>query len=113
MLFMPRPKGVPKTGGRSKGTPNKATAEIRAAAAKLCPAMLRILAKIARSEKTEEKVRVDAARHILEYGAGKPTEMHEYSGPNADPIPASIDIQERIRAITDRLLNRAEGIRIS
>lgn len=28
---MPRPKGIPKTGGRAKGTPNKATARSREA----------------------------------------------------------------------------------
>ena len=28
---MPRPKGIPKTGGRAKGTPNKATKTIREA----------------------------------------------------------------------------------
>lgn len=26
---MPRPKGIPKTGGRKRGTPNKNTAEVR------------------------------------------------------------------------------------
>lgn len=29
---MPRPKGLPKTGGRKKGTPNKVTREAREAA---------------------------------------------------------------------------------
>lgn len=28
---MARPKGLPKTGGRKKGTPNKSTAQIKAA----------------------------------------------------------------------------------
>jgi hypothetical protein len=30
---MPRPKGLPKTGGRQRGTPNKVTTEFREAAA--------------------------------------------------------------------------------
>jgi hypothetical protein len=28
---MPRPKGLPRTGGRAKGTPNKLTADVREA----------------------------------------------------------------------------------
>lgn len=28
---MPRPKGLPRTGGRKKGTPNKLTADVREA----------------------------------------------------------------------------------
>lgn len=103
--------GKQKTGGRQKGTPNKATSQVRAAAAKLCPEMLKVLAKIARSEKSEDKDRIDAATTILQYGAGKPTEMVEHSGPDGDPIPVSMDVTARIASITERLRNRVTPAR--
>ena len=56
MLFTPLKEGVPKTGGRRKGTPNKAMAEeIRAAAAELLLATLRTWRRSRVREKTEEK----------------------------------------------------------
>jgi len=92
--------------GRPKGSPNKSTAAIRAQALKLCPEMLRILAKMARSEDTGEAVRKDCAFIVIQYGAGKPKEMVEHSGPEGGPIPVSVDVKERIAAITERVRNR-------
>jgi hypothetical protein len=94
-----------KTGGRQKGTPNKATAKLKEQATKLCPEMLRILGKLARNEKIDAKVRKDAATTILEFVISKPKELHEHSGPDGDPIPVSVDVHDRIRAITERLRN--------
>jgi integrase len=54
-----------KTGGRQVGTPNKATAEIRALAQSLAPAALAELARLA-SEATSEAARVAACVHLLD-----------------------------------------------
>jgi hypothetical protein len=97
-----------KSGGRQKGTPNKSTAAIRAAALTLCPEMLRTLAKLARSEKTPPNVRVDAATTILHYGCGKPKEMHEHSGPEggAIPVAADVNVHDKLESLADRLVDR-------
>ena len=97
-----------KTGGRKKGTPNAVTAQVRAAAGKKCAEAIRILMKLAKSEKTDAKVRHDCCETILAYGAGKPVEMHEHSGPDGDPIPVSVDVYERIKAVAGRLARRLE-----
>jgi len=62
-----------KTGGRQAGTPNKATAEIRALAQSLAPAALAELARLA-SEATSEAARVSACMHLLDRAYGKPTQ---------------------------------------
>lgn len=93
--------------GRPKGSKNKSTATIRAAALQLCPEMLCILAGMARSKKTAEAVRRECAIAVLQYGVGKPTEMHVHSGPEGGPIPVSVDVKQRIIAITERVRSRA------
>lgn len=62
-----------KTGGRKKGTPNKATAEIKAAAQLHGPAAIAELAKLMRKHRSG-MVRVAAAREILDRGYGKATQ---------------------------------------
>jgi hypothetical protein len=85
-----RPRGYPKSGGRAKGTPNKSTADIKAAALELCPEMLGVLAKLARSAEAEN-VRKDAAIAVLQWGVGKPRETHEHSGPDGGNIPVGLE----------------------
>lgn len=63
-----------KTGGRSKGTPNKATAEIKAAAQLYGEEALSVLAKIMRNTKAAPQARVAAVKEILDRGYGKPTQ---------------------------------------
>jgi hypothetical protein len=96
--------------GRQKGTPNKSTAAIRAASLRLCPEMIRTLAKIARSEKTPPNVRVDAATTILHYGVGKPKEMHEHAGPDGGAIPVAADVKvhDKLGSLVERLIDRLE-----
>ena len=62
-----RPKGYPKTGGRQKGTPNKATAARAAeiAAAGLTP--LDFMLKVMRDENELPDVRLDAAKAAAPY----------------------------------------------
>ena len=62
-----RPKGYPKTGGRQKGTPNKATAARAAeiAASGLTP--LDYMLKVMRDEDEAPDVRLDAAKAAAPY----------------------------------------------
>lgn len=69
-----------KTGGRVKGTPNKATADIKAAASKHGPEMIRILASIARSKKQPPQARTAAAVALLDRGFGKPAQELQHTG---------------------------------
>lgn len=60
-----------KTGGRSKGTPNKVTAEIRAIALVEGPVAFDRLVKLSTSAESEA-VRLAACREILDRAYGKP-----------------------------------------
>ncbi len=59
-----------KTGGRTKGTPNKATAEIKALAQKYTEASMKELGRIA-LEGTSETARVAAIKEIFDRGYGR------------------------------------------
>jgi hypothetical protein len=65
--------GTPKTGGRQKGTPNKATLEIKHAARNYAPEALKELARLA-SKAESEAARVAAIREILDRAYGKPAQ---------------------------------------
>lgn len=67
---MAKPKGSPKSGGRQKGTPNKATAEIKDLARSFAPEAMAELARLARSA-TSEQARVAAIKEILDRGYGR------------------------------------------
>lgn len=69
-----------KTGGRVKGTPNKATADIKAAAALHGPAMIEVLAKIATNPRKPDNVRVSAAVALLDRGYGRPAQELQHTG---------------------------------
>lgn len=62
-----------KTGGRTAGTPNKATAEIKAIAAIHAPAAVAELARLM-TEAESEKARVDACTAILDRACGRPAQ---------------------------------------
>lgn len=71
-------KGV-KTGGRVKGVPNKATAEIKELAREYGPAAITMLAEKAGLVKGKkpadtDQAQVAAARELLDRGYGKPTQ---------------------------------------
>lgn len=59
-----------KTGGRQKGTLNKATADVKAAAQKYGPAALLTLAGIMKKGDSDAS-RVAAAKELLDRGYGK------------------------------------------
>lgn len=69
-----RPKGLPKTGGRSKGTPNRATADIKALAQTYGPDAIDTLADIMKSESAPEAARIAAAKELIDRGFGKATQ---------------------------------------
>jgi hypothetical protein len=60
-----------KTGGRTRGTKNKATADIRALAQSYCADALKTLADIMGNVKAPEAARVSAAKELLDRGYGK------------------------------------------
>ncbi len=68
MLLEPKRE---KTGGRQKGTPNKATAQVRAVALDHAPSALAELARLATGAENEA-TRVAACREILDRAYGKP-----------------------------------------
>ena len=59
-----------KTGGRTKGTPNKATADVKELAQQYAPAALAELARLATSAESET-ARVSAIRELLDRACGK------------------------------------------
>jgi len=86
-----------KTGGRRKGTPNKATSEVRGAAQQYTVEALGGLAEIARSGDSDA-ARVAAWKAILDRGHGRPvvsvdaqvdTQITVVTGvPKRDTLPA-------------------------
>lgn len=68
-----------KTGGRQAGTPNKATAEVKALAQKHAPAALKELARLA-TKAESEAARVAAIKELLDRGYGKAAQPHTGEG---------------------------------
>jgi len=64
---MPRPSGLPKTGGRKKGTPNKKTQEQIEAVKSDGITPLEYLLQVMRDEGREPNVRIDAAKAAAPY----------------------------------------------
>jgi hypothetical protein len=62
-----RPPGLPKTGGRKKGTPNKATLAVAEKLDALGCDLVAILAGIAMNETEETPHRIRAASELLSY----------------------------------------------
>lgn len=68
-----RKPGTPKTGGRQKGTPNKANADLRALAQQYTGEAVDTLASIMHKSESDA-ARVAAVRELLERGHGKVTQ---------------------------------------
>ena len=70
-----------KTGGRQKGTPNKATAEVKAVALDHAPMAIAELARLSKSAENEA-TRVSAIKELLDRAFGKATQQVdiEHSG---------------------------------
>lgn len=88
---MAKPKGAPKTGGRQKGVPNKATAEIKEIARCYGPKAIKELAKLAGLDKDgkgkadSEQARIGALNAILDRGYGKAAQA--IAGPDGEGEP--------------------------
>lgn len=72
-----------KTGGRQRGTLNKATADVKAAAQVYSPEAVQVLAAIMRKGKSEQ-ARIAAAKELLDRAHGKSTQHIETDVP---PVP--------------------------
>ena len=68
-----RKRGAPKTGGRQRGTPNRATAAIKEAAQEYTGMALGVLVEVAENPESPPAARVAASNAILDRGHGKPT----------------------------------------
>ncbi|MDQ5769932.1 hypothetical protein [Thiothrix subterranea] len=83
---MPRQPGTPKTGGRVAGTPNKATADVKAVAGSYTTAALETLAEIMQDGTAPHSARVSAANALLDRAVGKPRQELEHAGNTAEPL---------------------------
>lgn len=70
-----RKPGTPKTGGRQKGTPNKATASLRDIARQYTDEAIDGLVAVLRDDGEPAAARVAAANSILDRGYGKPSQI--------------------------------------
>lgn len=86
---MPRQPGTPKTGGRQAGTPNKATADVKAVAGSYTTAALETLASIMQDGTAPHSARVSAANALLDRAVGKPRQELEHAG-SEDPVTVII-----------------------
>jgi hypothetical protein len=62
-----RPSGLPKTGGRQKGTPNRATSELKQKLAALGCDPAEELVKIAQNHKTPDESKIQIYSTLLPY----------------------------------------------
>ena len=77
-------RGHTKSGGRRKGTPNRATAEIKAAFQKHGDDLVDALLKLTKSD--DERVRLGAIQAALDRGWGRPAQAVELGGPDGSPV---------------------------
>jgi hypothetical protein len=106
---MPRPRGLPKTGGRTRGTLNRATASVKVLAQEYTEAAVLALAEIMENREAPPAARVSAASALLDRGHGKPPQA--ITGPGGSAlIPERAADPDRIaRAIM--LMVAAPGAR--
>lgn len=79
------PKGA-KFGGRQKGTPNKATAEVKVLALQYTTEAIKGLVKLAKTARSEQ-ARVAAWREVLDRAVGRPAQSVDLT--NSDGSLAS------------------------
>lgn len=87
---MPRHPGTPKTGGRVAGTPNKATASLKALAGNYTAQALETLASIMNDVEQSAAARVAAANSLLDRAHGKPRQELEHAGSEKEPLTVII-----------------------
>jgi hypothetical protein len=96
---MPRPIGLPKTGGRKRGTPNKATAareaEIRSSGLTPLDYMLQVM----RDEEAPTELRLDAAARAAPYVHPR---LASVAVENKDGQPFALSIEQQRREAEER-----------
>ena len=96
---MPRPAGIPKTGGRKEGTPNKATAareaEIKASGATPLDFILGVM----RDDSKTVEMRLEAAAKAAPYVHPR---LSSVALGNKDGEPFQISVEDRQREIEER-----------
>src|SRR5262245_46204770 len=93
---MPRgSKPGERRGGRQKGTPNKATAEVKVLAQKYAPAAIEELGRLS-TEAESESARVAAANSLLDRAYGKPVQ----------PVAANIAVMRKASELSDAELEQ-------
>jgi len=81
-----------KTGGRRRGTPNKTTAEIKAAFQKHGYELVRALLALCKSD--DERVRLAAITAALDRGWGKPAQALQVQGDPDSPVIFNLRLGE-------------------
>lgn len=84
-----------KTGGRVAGTPNKATADVKALAGNYTAQALETLASIMNDVEQSAAARVAAANSLLDRAHGKPRQELEHAG--SEPEPLTVIIREFVK----------------
>lgn len=80
----------PKYGGRQKGTPNKATADVKALAGKYGPDAIEELWAIAKKSQSDA-AKVAAIKELLDRAYGKATQI--IGGDNDNPLKAVVAVR--------------------
>lgn len=75
-----------KTGGRTAGTPNKSTAEVREFAGQFTEAAIRGLVAIAKSKKSPAAAKVAAWNAVLDRAIGKPAQSVGLEGEHGEKL---------------------------
>lgn len=80
-----RPKGQPKSGGRKKGTVNKATADIKALAQQYGAEAIETLHLLMRTADSDQ-AKIAATKELLDRGYGKSTQLTEVTGKDGSAL---------------------------
>ncbi len=98
-------KGMPKTGGRQKGTPNKATKDVKEAAREHGPAALKRINKLTNDE--NPRVALAACKEILDRAYGKTVQHIDAELSVYDSL--SLEEKEALLVALDASIDDEEG----
>jgi hypothetical protein len=87
-----KPKGSPKTpgSGRKKGTPNKATSEVKSLSQRFGEEIIDQLHRIAMNKRSSDTDKIAAIKELLNRGYGKSVAQMNLAGHDGGPL--SIDL---------------------
>jgi hypothetical protein len=94
-----RPKGLPKTGGRQRGTPNKKDVIMREriAAARMTP--LEFMLSVMDNDNQPMNLRADMAKAAAPYVHARPTEKPQSEAGHLPIVIGEISDADRIKAL--------------